>query len=121
MAVSAMLVELPPISLMAGVGQMEVPDDSHPGLRRGDRLFTVPCHRFAADDLYVLAFPGEHYGLWRCGSTMTFRDPGIFCWKDGQRPQTLRRLTPREFEDVVVAQVAGWLHIRDRRALYRDL
>ncbi len=120
MSLTTLPTTLPPIVVSAGVGQLEVPDDSHPGLRRGDRIFTAPCHRFRGDDLYVLSFPGEHYGLWRCASTITPKNPGIFIWKEGRYEETLRRLTTEEFGNSVVAMVAGLLHIRDNQLLYPD-
>lgn len=109
---------LPDIVVAAGVGQLEVPDDTHPGLRPGDRLFTTPVHRFVGDDLYVMSFPNERYGLWRCAREIGRRNPGILCWREGRQEQTMVRLTSEEFGQAVVAQVAGWLHIRNRVALH---
>lgn len=114
MALPLILTPVEPITIPATLGQMVVPDGSFPGLREGDRLLTMACHTWEADDLYVMAFRGEPYGVWRCASTF---DGRICCWKDGRRKQTQRFLGLRDFEDAVVAKVAGWLHIHSAAAL----
>lgn len=117
MGFPVLLAPLEPLDISDKLGQLEVPDDSFPGLKKGDRLLTVPCHSFQMGDLYVLAFHGEPYGLWRCDSNLNLRAPRILCWKDGHRDETMRELTSDQFEDVVVAKIAGWLHIHDRHTL----